>query len=79
MATTLTELKQFFQANKVTTLNELAMHFDTNSNAIRDMLEIWIKKGKLRKVEDTALGGCGKCYTCKMIEDEIYEWLDEQA
>ncbi len=69
----LIELKHYLSEKKRVSLNELAYHFDTTPEAIRGMLEHWIRKGKIRRAE----GACGKsgCH-CHLDPAtlEIYEW-----
>jgi len=72
----LTELKHYLSEKKRISLNELAYHFDTTPEAIRGMLEHWIRKGKIRRAE--GVSACGKsgchCHLDPAIL-EIYEWI----
>ena len=74
---TLADLKHFLQLNKVASLNDLTVQFDTDPDTIKDMVNVWIRKGKVRKVEDLNIG-CGKCCACKVTQDDIYEWIGEE-
>lgn len=74
---TLADIKHYMQLNKVASLNDLTVQFDSDPGAIRDMVDVWIRKGKVRKIEDLNVG-CGKCCSCKIAKDEIYEWIGEK-
>jgi hypothetical protein len=72
----LSEIKRYLQDRKQATLGDLAVHFDSDPEAIRGVLLHWIRKGRVSKLESTAgcSRGCGsKC--CNDAAVEIYEWL----
>ena len=72
----LSDIKKYLLTNKQITLGELCIHFDTEADAMRGMLEHWIKKGKVKKhaFEESCSNGCLKC--CNRGAMEIYEWMD---
>lgn len=74
---TLADIKSYLQLNKVASLNDLTIQFDADPETIKDMVNVWIRKGKVQKIEDLNIG-CGKCCSCKMAQDEIYEWIGEE-
>ncbi|HDN26665.1 MAG TPA: hypothetical protein ENG03_06145, partial [Thioploca sp.] len=45
----LTELKSYLVENKRAVLKDLAHHFETTPDAVKGMLEHWIRKGKVRR------------------------------
>ena len=72
---TLTDLKTFMVERKRASLIEIAVHFDTPASAVRPMLDQWIAKGRLRKLD--IMGGCGKVgasCACKEPPSEVFEW-----
>ena len=72
---TLSDLKRFMVERQRASLNEIAIHFDTPASAVRPMLDQWIAKGRLRKLDVT--GGCGKVSggcSCKEKPSEVFEW-----
>ncbi len=72
---TLTVLKAYMQKNHVVGLNELKIHFDMDAETVRDMLDILIRKGQVRKIRDSELH-CNKCAQChNMLADELYEYI----
>lgn len=72
---TLSDLKSFMVERRRASLNEIAVHFDTPASAVRPMLEQWIAKGRLRKLD--VAGGCGKAgagCSCSQPPSEVFEW-----
>ena len=69
----LSEIKRRFTQEKRTTLDVLALHFNTSPDAMRGMLEHWVQKGKVRK--DVVQGSCNGCSECRCEGLEIYEWV----
>lgn len=71
----LSEIKRYFKQQKCLALQDLALHFDTHPDAMRGMLEHWIRKGKLRKEvvrQGCTCSGCSKCDSASL---EMYEWV----
>lgn len=69
----LSNIKQYLQQHKTVTLQNLALHFRSEPEAMREMLEHWIRKGKVRK--QLIGGGCKGCSECDSSKMEIYEWV----
>ena len=56
-------------------LSDLSIHFGVDSDAMRGMLEQWMRKGKLRKLPE--LASCQSCCeSCNSEQLEIYQWLN---
>lgn len=54
-------------------LSDIALHFDIEPDAVRGMLDIWIKKGKVHR--RSATSSCGtSCSQCDTAATEIYVW-----
>ncbi len=75
---TLTELKEFVQARRIVSLKEISMHFRTDESAVEAMMERWIRKGVVKKIEMTE-GSCGGCIMCSDGVKCHYEWQGPQA
>ena len=74
----LSEVRDYLKTRSQATLSDIALHFDTDPDALRGMLEVWIKKGKIRK--RMATDSCGSsCNSCEPTATEIYEWVDAIA
>lgn len=71
----LSDVKRYLSKNTRMTLADLSLHFDTEPDAMRGMLENWIRKGKVRKHDagDGCGNGCAKCDNATGLE--IYEWV----
>lgn len=70
----LSDIKRYLETRGQASLNELALHFDVDPDAMRGMLARWIDKGKVART--VAPGGCRKgCRSCGCGNDlEIYAW-----
>ncbi|VAW50160.1 hypothetical protein MNBD_GAMMA06-1711 [hydrothermal vent metagenome] len=69
----LSQVRDYLKKRGQCTLSDIALHFDTDANAVRGMLEIWIKKGKVEKQSATA--SCGtSCQSCDPAATEVYTW-----
>lgn len=56
-------------------MSDIALHFDTDADAVRGMLDVWIKKGKVEK--RSATDSCGtSCQSCDPASTEIYFWCE---
>jgi len=70
----LSEIKKYFSQQRVASLSDLSVHFRVEPDAMRGMLEQWIRKGKVRKLPEG--GSCPKCCeSCNSEGLEIYEWI----
>ncbi|OOZ37607.1 FeoC-like transcriptional regulator [Solemya velesiana gill symbiont] len=73
----LSDIRQYLLQRGHASLSDIATHFDSNPDAVRGMLETWIRKGKVRK--RLANSDCGSsCCQCDAAAVEIYEWIDAQ-
>lgn len=70
----LSELKTYLSANRRVPIGDLVNRFDTSPDAIRGMLDVFIRKGRLRRVP-TGGGDCSGCTKCAAFTLEIYEWM----
>lgn len=70
--TTLVEVKAYLTARQRAGLSEIANHFDTSPDTIRQVLGHWIVKGRVRQLDS---GSCAAGCHCAIRHDEIYEWV----
>ncbi len=69
----LSEVRDYLKQRGQCSLSDIALHFDTNADAVRGMLDVWIRKGKVKKSSATA--SCGsKCQSCDPATTEVYIW-----
>ena len=74
----LSQVRDYLKQRSQCTLSDIALHFDTDANAVRGMLEVWIKKGKVEKSSATA--SCGtSCQSCDPATTEVYTWCESKA
>lgn len=82
----LADLRDYVARREVVSLRDLALRFDATPEAMRDMLGVWLRKGRLRKLDPAeasapacSSSGCGTaCASCKTPgpEAELYAWVD---
>lgn len=70
----LVQLKQRLQQQKQCNLLDLCKHLHCNPDVVRDMLAIWISKGKVQLCAKS--DACGsRCQQCDPLFTEKYMWL----
>lgn len=73
----LTDLKNYLASVQSVSLNDLAIRFNSDAQAIRAMLELLIRKGNIRRTKKTT--ACGSlCNKCDLHTTEIYEWINKK-
>lgn len=70
----LRQIRVFFQQQRTASLAELAGRFGVTADAMRGMLEHWVRKGRLRRLPASRV--CPQCAGCEAAALEIYEWTD---
>ena len=70
----LAELRDYLSECRRAPLRDLAARFHVEEEALRAMLEVWVRKGRLRRI-DAGGSACGSCCDCDESPPEIYEWL----
>jgi hypothetical protein len=74
----LADIKTYLMKRGRTPLSDIALHLESDPDAVRGMLERWMRKGKVRKL--LAHASCNSsCNVCDPTTTEIYEWLDNEA
>ena len=69
----LADIGRYVQEHQQVTLNQIALHFNAQPDAVRGMLKIWVNKGKISRQMATA--SCGSsCQQCDTASTEIYIW-----
>lgn len=68
------QIKNLLQHYGQVSLQELSTALKTSPDHLRDMLNIYLKKNKVRYFQKTSK--CGKtCQQCVTAATEIYEWI----
>ena len=74
----LSDVRDYLKQRGQCTLSDIALHFDTDPDAVRGMLDIWIRKGMVEK--QSATNSCGtSCNSCDPSATEIYIWREFKA
>lgn len=71
----LSDIKQYLKLRGSASLSDISLHFDSDPDATRGMLEQWIRKGKVSKQSAEATCGSG-CNRCGLEGAEIYRWVE---
>ena len=70
----LSDLKSYLVARKRAPIGDLANHFDADPNAVRGMLDHFIRRGYVSLLDVDGDGACSGCQKCDAFSSEIYEW-----
>jgi len=74
----LSQVRDYLKQRGQCTLSDIALHFDTDADAVRGMLEVWIRKGKVEK--RSATDSCGtSCQSCDPAATEVYSWCESNS
>lgn len=71
----LSDIRRYLEERGRASLSDIALHLDSDPEAVRGMLDVWMRKGKVRKELMTASCG-GSCNKCASATTEIYAWVD---
>lgn len=70
----LSEIRRYLEQRGQASLADIALHFDAEPDAVRGMLDAWIRKGKVIRRASTA--SCGTaCQSCDPASTELYVWV----
>lgn len=73
--TILRRIRRYLELHRRATLGDLALHFDTPPEAMRGMLEGWLRKGRLRVLDVEATCNTACPTACDDTAMTIYEWV----
>lgn len=72
----LLDLKLHLQQTKISSMFELSNRFNCDPALLRDKLQHWIRKGRVKVCTKTPR--CGTiCQSCSPLLTEMYQWVDE--
>jgi hypothetical protein len=75
--TIMRRLKHYLQVHRQATLGDLALHFDVPADAMRGMLQTWLRKGRVRELDVQASCNTSCATACDDSAMTIYEWVDD--
>jgi putative ferrous iron transport protein C len=69
------EVKAYLAERQRAPLGDIAVHFGSSPDAVRQVLQVWLNKGRVRRLSGGA--GCpGKAgCSCSARIEEVYEWV----
>jgi putative ferrous iron transport protein C len=71
----LSDLKGYLETRGQATLADMALHLRAQPDAVREMLSVWERKGRVRRL--SAPVGCGgACTRCNPAAAEVYLWVE---
>ena len=70
----LSELKSYLAEHRRADLTDMSTRFATDAEAMRGMLDHWIRKGRVRRLPEGESCGKASC-CCSEHTPEIYEWV----
>ena len=69
----LSEVRDYLSGRGRAPLADLAHRFEVEPEALRAMLDVWVRKGRVRRIDDSTKT-CGGCCGCNGAP-EVYEWV----
>jgi putative ferrous iron transport protein C len=72
----LAEIRDYLARRGRAPLADLTAKFDIDAPAMRAMLDHWIRKNRVRRLE-AGPGPCGACCGCA-DQLEVYEWVGRE-
>jgi len=67
----LVKVRDCIASRESISLSDLALHFNVQSSAMQGIVEVWIRKGKVKKFSRQP--GCGSsCNQCSTDSTEMY-------
>jgi putative ferrous iron transport protein C len=69
----LSRLSEYLAARGRASLQEIAIGIDAEPSALRGMLGLLERKGRVRKLDPAVR--CGNCTGCAQGAAEVYEWI----
>ena len=74
----LSDIRRYLEQRGQATLADIALHHQADTDAVRGMLEVWIRKGMIHR--RMATSSCGSsCGQCDPAATEIYVWGNADA
>lgn len=72
----LSDLRDYLKQQQRVTLQDLMIHFRMDADALRGMLAVWIRKGKVKKNAPDSVACGTSCCKCDPTLTELYEWQE---
>ncbi len=69
----LKDLKEYVKSHPQVSLADISIHFDAEPEAVKGMLDFWIRKGKIKHYSSDNVCG-GSCSCSQKSNNDLYEW-----
>ena len=73
----LSDIRDYLRQRGQASLSDIALHFDSEPDAIRGMLDTWVRKGRVVKLDGGS--ACGGCNQCDAAANEVYQWVSADS
>ncbi len=73
----LEKLRSYLEEHNRASLGHLSLHFRVPPEQIRDLLDIWLKKGMITYYPGISTGTCGDPHGAS--DNLIFEWIDDNG
>lgn len=71
-------IKEFLQTHQSANLEEMARYVNQDPGLTRELLQHWIRKGKVVRLSNPV--GCGtRCVQCQPGTAEVYQWVEKSS
>ncbi|WP_448380486.1 FeoC-like transcriptional regulator [Gloeomargarita sp.] len=70
----LQDLQGYLQTHRQVSLTKLCQHWQMDADALRPVLNLLIRKGRVRCLHQPK---CGGCHSCAATDLELYEWVEQ--
>jgi hypothetical protein len=74
--TILRRVRRYMELHRRATLGDLALHFDTPAPAMVGMLDTWVRKGRIKRLDVRATCNVSCPLACDDSAMTIFEWVD---
>lgn len=69
------KIRDYIRLHSQASLADIAVQMGAQPDAVRAMVEVWVRKGLVVRLPPAA--GCGKtCRQCDSAQTEIYSWQE---
>ncbi|MCS6960794.1 MAG: FeoC-like transcriptional regulator [Pseudanabaenaceae cyanobacterium SKYGB_i_bin29] len=68
----LNAVQQYLQTRSVVSLGELAQALQVDQAVVREMIQLLVRKGRVKAVKGKE---CGGCHSCAPETLEFYQWV----
>jgi len=71
----LSDLKRYLSERPLASVADIALHLEVAPDVARAMLQPWIRKGRVQRLEGAE--GCAGCHLCQPGGRELYRWVSD--